>query len=345
MRRKFAYRRACVCFVFCGIAGSSTQGDQANDPDRFGAIRGLEKADVLPPHIESQYVPWEGETITLLGGTSVVEQQTANYFEAMATVVWSDKDLRFRNLAWQADTVYRQQRPLYFFDGDNSDDRAGSTPDQRQKVEAGTVLVRFGKMESLEGLQAIPKFRDAYARMLDQLLTLTPRVIVLTPTPFYLTGPAAELARKRNEVLEAYAHAIRTLASEKGLHVVDLLRRVPAEAESSENGIHPNDKGQRLVAEAILEGLSPEASAVTLGTPSFEKLRERIRYKNSIWLQYYRPTNWSFLYGDRQHVPSSRDHLDREKRWFPFEIESALSLIEQEEKAIFEMAKEVGGAE
>jgi len=314
------------------------------DPSRetLAALRPLRKPNAPNPSIGERYRPIQNETIVLLGGTNVVEQQFANYFEALVTLSWPDAQVRFRNLAWEADTVYRQQRPLYFFDREESDQRAGSTPDQRKRIDAGTVFVRFGKMESLDGYAKIDRFLSDYGEFLDALLEITPRVIVVTPTPFFLSGPASGLARKRNEVLEVYTHAMRVTAVERSLRVVDLFREIPANEDLSENGVHLNNEGHRRVALAMLQSLDGTLSIDRLDSPEFGRLRDQIAYKNSIWLQYFRPTNWSFLYGNRQHVPSSRDHLDNEKRWFPFEIESALTLIHREEREIRELAREWG---
>ncbi len=335
-------RVAGFLLVLAWIALPEGRADSDPASDAQAALRPLQKADTPDPPIGKKYQPTEGETIVLLGGTNVVAQQFANHFETMATLAWKDKDLRFRNLAWEADTVYRQQRPIYFFDRERWDDRAGSTPDQRQLVDAGTVMICFGKMESLDGLAKIDQFRDTYGRFLDALRELTPRVIVVTPTPFFLSGPAAALTRKRNEVLDVYTHAIRVTADERSLLVVDLFREIPAHGELSDNGVHLNDAGHRRVATALMRALKGEVPSETVATPELERLRERIAYKNSIWLQYFRPTNWAFLYGDRQHVPSSRDHMDSEKRWFPFEVERALDLVEVEESEIFKIANSMG---
>ncbi len=327
-----------VLSAFILGALSNAWAESGDSHDAFAALRAIRKTEKSNPRIGETFNPVQNETIVFIGGTNAVEQQIANYFEAMATLSWPEKFLRFRNLAWEADTIYRQQRPLYFFDRNKSDQRAGSTPDQRQRVEVGTVVIRFGKMESLDGVQRVGQFRNAYGKFLDELIEITPRVIVVTPTPFFLSGPASALARERNEVLDVYSEAIRAAADERSLRVVDLFKVIPESGPFSENGIHLNDEGQRSVALAMLKALDGSITTEASDSPEFDQLRDRIAYKNSIWLQYFRPTNWSFLYGDRQHVPSSRSHLDSEKRWFPFEIERALTLIEQEEREIAAMA-------
>jgi hypothetical protein len=79
----------------------------------------------------------------------------------------------------------------------------------------------------------------------------------------------------------------------------------------------------------------------TVATPSgsnrpvdAQRLHELIDAKNRLWFDYWRPQNWAFLAGDRTVQPSSRDHIDPSKRWFPPEREQFLPLIEAKEKEI-----------
>jgi hypothetical protein len=69
-----------------------------------------------------------------------------------------------------------------------------------------------------------------------------------------------------------------------------------------------------------------------------EKLRQRIAKKNRLWFNYWRVQNWAFLAGDRTEQPSSRDHVDRTKRWFPAEREQFLPLIDAKEEEIWALA-------
>jgi hypothetical protein len=68
------------------------------------------------------------------------------------------------------------------------------------------------------------------------------------------------------------------------------------------------------------------------------KLLKLIREKNLLWHDYWRPTNWAFLYGDRTVQPSSRDHMNPNVRWFPQELEHYRALIAAKEN---EMMKEL----
>jgi hypothetical protein len=66
-----------------------------------------------------------------------------------------------------------------------------------------------------------------------------------------------------------------------------------------------------------------------------------IRAKNRLWDRYRRPQNWAFLAGDRTTQPSSRDHLDPTKRWFPEEMKEFTPLIEAKEREIWDLASKL----
>ena len=74
---------------------------------------------------------------------------------------------------------------------------------------------------------------------------------------------------------------------------------------------------------------------------TIESIRALIAAKNRLWFHYYRPQNWAFLAGDRTNQPSSRDHIDRNKRWFPEELEKFVPLIDAKDAEIWALAKKL----
>jgi hypothetical protein len=101
--------------------------------------------------------------------------------------------------------------------------------------------------------------------------------------------------------------------------------------------MHLSDKGQQALAERVANsvGVKPDAGE---SEASVEKLAELIREKNRLWFNYWRPQNWAFLAGDRTNQPSSRDHIDQTKRWFPHELQEFVPLIEARETEIWAAA-------
>jgi hypothetical protein len=138
----------------------------------------------------------------------------------------------------------------------------------------------------------------------------------------------------RNELLKRYQSVIETVAKANGLGFIDLLSAWPKDAAGwTRDGVQLTDAGTQLVAKLMAQQLSGVAPPAEINP----KLLKLIREKNLLWHDYWRPTNWAFLYGDRTVQPSSRDHMNPNVRWFPQELENYRALIAAKEN---EMMKE-----
>ena len=274
------------------------------------------------PGFKDGFALVDGDTVAFAGGTDVVKQQEESSLETLLTRMARGRKIRFRNVAWQADTVYRRQRPRNF----------GTQLDLLLRINATIVVAAFGQMEALDGKERLPEFIQAYETLLDEYARRTDKIVLVTPRPF---GHPRDLPhvpdlRKHNGVVAAYAAAIAKLAGNRGYPCVDLSKTsVP-----TRDGVHLTMAGQRQVAGVMASQL---LGRVVPGG-ELTALRREIRAKNRLWEQHWRPTNWSFVYGNRQHVPSSRDHVDPSKRWFPGELAGILPVIEEAERKIHEMA-------
>ena len=272
----------------------------------------------MPPVFEGgRFSLREGETVTLIGGSEMEEMAEAGYFEGLLQRAFAEKRPQVRSIAWSADTVYRQQRPMFFFTA-QGDTREGSVPDGRQKIPPGVMIVQFGKMESLDGRDSVAGFRTSFESLIGELKKISPRIVVVSPTPFFQTGPAAARAAERNGDLKEYVNALESVASQRKVLFVDLRTGMdPADDSLSRNGVHLSDKGRQRAAQNLADALFGSGDGKVAGS----SVLAAIHRKNTLWQQYFRPTNWAFLYGDRQHVPSSRDHQDNDRRWFIEELD------------------------
>lgn len=295
----------------------------------------------VPPFRNGLFDPRQGETISFLGGSDTYELDRSLFLETAFQLAWPDRKLHLRNLAWQGDTVTCQARPRFFYTN-TGDPQPGSIPDHRERTAPGTIFLCFGKMESLDGPAGLPGFLAAYRELLDELAPLTGRLVLVSPTPFFPSGPAAEQAEARNRNLGEFVTGLRGIAEERSLLFVDLftpLLATPDPALSS-NGVHLTEAGHNVVAKQIAEQLKFPAVLMAANPAAAQSLRQAIERKNRLWQQYYRPSNWAFLFGDRQHVPASRDPVDRDQRWFVREIDSLPGLIAETEADIHRYAKE-----
>ena len=339
MSRIFAVAALLVC-ALPYLVNPAAAFDPADQDDSLALLRHFDKAQPLPPpFVDGKFEPRSDETVTLIGGTAMLDFAETGYLECMLQSVFPDRRLSVRNIAWSADTVYRQQRPMFFFT-EKGDTRVGSIPDVRERIKPGIFVMQFGKMESLDGEAALPEFRKAYDSLLDGLKALSPRLVVLAPVPFFRQHPALRLADERNVVLAKYREVIRVLAEEHGAIYVDYRHKfLEASGDWERYGMGLADQGFRKLTAMVDEvlGLSDEPMIAFQKNYRLELLN-KIQAKDLLWQQYYRPTNWAFLFGDRQNVPSSRDYRDDDRRWFVEEIQRLPALISEADEEIWRAA-------
>ena len=292
------------------------------------------------------------QTIAVVGGTNALESGRHGYLETLLTAAHPQHQVRVRNLAWQADTVYQQQRPRNFYAPNKPD---YGERDDRAKIEADIVFFWMGQTESLDGPDRVVEFTSAYEQHLDHIAQYTKRIVLVTPIPFSNPLRLEIDIKKRNDSLEAYVDAIRKIGHQRNLPVGDLAESFGWGATpfaQSRNGMHLLPAGHWDAAQAFASQLGFADRVATikwydenkddpagLEPPSAEKLCQAIRQKNDLWIRYWRPTNWAFLYGNRQQTASSRDHTNPGRRWFPEELQNALPHLVEADQRIHEAAK------
>lgn len=245
---------------------------------------------VMVPFKDGKFEVSANEVIVMTGQTNLVREQKSGELEAVLTHALADKQPRFRSMAWEGDTVYEQWRDLNFGDWKSQLDATG----------AGMVMAQFGQVEAFDGKARLAEFASAYHRLLDQFRGRTPRLVLISPMPF--AKPVASHApdlTKRNEDVAAYANAVREVAKQRGAIFVDLFtplsKRGKDEPRLTDNGLHLNEEGLRVVARLIAAQLGVSASEAD----DLTAMKEAIVEKNRLWFDCWRPANWSFVYGDR----------------------------------------------
>ena len=74
-----------------------------------------------------------------------------------------------------------------------------------------------------------------------------------------------------------------------------------ANTEFTTNGLHPNGKGYRLIAEEITDQLNLPSARIELTSSKSEELRLTIIKKNLLYFHRWRPRNDAFVYGERKN--------------------------------------------
>jgi hypothetical protein len=81
----------------------------------------------------------KNDVIALVGGEDMVAMSEYGYLELLLQRALPDYHLKFRDLAWEGDTVFEQRRDLNFPPLEAQLDQVGAT----------VVICQFGQMESL----------------------------------------------------------------------------------------------------------------------------------------------------------------------------------------------------
>lgn len=290
---------------------------------------------VLKPH----------DVIGFLGGANMVGVQESGHLEAQILASFHTYGLRFRNLAWEGDTVFSQPRDFNF----------PPTTNLLRRFEVSFLLLGFGQTECLQSTQHLSGFIDAYDRLIQQYQKQMPRIALLTPTPFESSSVGSPDLTRRAALLSSYVQGIRDLAARRGCLLIDVHNALMEPRRDfggtvrrlTDNGMHLNAHGQAVMARCVARNLGAELSGKFslsddlvdgVWRGPMEQLRRSIVEKNRLWFDYWRPMNWAFLNGDRTEQPSSRDHMDPTQRWFPAEMEKFVPLLYRAETDINRLA-------
>ena len=255
-----------VCFVSTAAPADPTQTPQRKATEKpaisragdSGAASGA-TAKTKPPQAgdtvlkdrASGFQLLTNDCVVLIGGTTIVGEARHAFLETLLRRRYPGYNLRFRNLGWEGDTVFEQERPLNF------PALVSSVKEQRATV----ILAGFGLMESLRGDEGLADFARAYNALLDELSRVTPRIVLLSPFRHEPRRPAMSAAEQKNKALERYVRAVRDMAQQRRLLFVDLfqLQNRNRSADEDEpltlNGLHPSAYGYWRAAHEIAKSL------------------------------------------------------------------------------------------
>jgi len=311
------------CSLYCAIP--PTLAEDNNDPGSESEIADSAAAS-KKLRFSNAFALAEDDVVAFVGSSAMVKQVESGALESLLTHAAGNRSVAFRDLSWQADTVYQRQRPRNF----------GSQVAMLDQVGATVIVSAFGQMEALDGIDRLPEFIRAYSKMLDDdVRPCTDKIVLITPFPFTRMNdkPHYPDMTRHNDAVAAYAAAIRELAKRRGWLAVDLSRFDASGL--SVDGFQLNPEGHAQWATAVARQLLGERATVL--PESWKTVHEQIQTKNILWRRYWRPTNWAFVYGNRQHVQSSQDHRPDKPRWFPEELNAIVPLIEEAETQIFDL--------
>ena len=273
------------------------------------------------------------DVVVFLGGTDMVHLQQAGHFEAILTHAFAPLQPKFRDLAWEADTVFRQGTVIERWrqDGHGDLDGFGDLEQQLKSLGSTVVIAQFGRLESMAGAEGLAKWAAGCNRLIDRLQRCARQVVLVSPTPF--ETPTSDLVPRLsiyNPDLKRYVQTLKVLAARRGVMFVDLLTSV--KPDLTDNGMHVKPGAQRYVAQQIARQLGVAVPAVK----ELESLRQAVIEKHRLWYDYWRPANWKLLYGDdarRQFTRGGQDYIPFKEEW-----KKLIPLIAEAEQRVWTIA-------
>ena len=313
-------------------------GDKPN-PAANSAAAGKEANSTTDAKQEkaAESVRWEprpGERIALVGNSLAERMNLFGYFETLLHTRFPDEQLVFRNFGWPADEVGQQQRP----------DNYTVIDDPFQVFAPETFICFFGFNEHFAGGNAeqLEQFKERYRKWITEHEAKfskegrEARFVLVTPIAFEKSDNALlPDGESGNETLANYATAVKELAAELNWPFVDLYS--PSQAAFAEqagtqytiNGIHTNERGDRLVSGTLDQQLFDSPHPTGMDVSKFQNIRQTVNDKSWYHLQDYRMLNGWYVYGGRRTWDTET---------FPGEFQKIRKMVDVRDRYIWDLA-------
>ena len=252
------------------------------------------------------------DVVAFLGGTDMVRAQQSGHLESLLTWAHAEAPPRFRDMAWEADTVFAlgTETERWRRDGFRGINGLGNLEQQLERNDISVVIVQLGKSEAFAGRDGLERFNAATDKLFNRLKAEGRRLVVVSPAPFEKALPPLPDNSRRNADLKLYVDALSALAKKHEAPFINLFADFPA---ALTDGLHVRPEAQATVAIEIAAGLGVRRAR---GFDGLEDLRKAVREKHRLWRSFWRPANWKCIFGDdnrrvfsvgRGNVPNIRD--------------------------------------
>ena len=253
---------------------------------------------------EKSFELLNGDRVLFLGNSFFERALEYGYIETTLALSFPDRDITFRNVGWDGDTVFGHSRT-----GGRRRAVFGDVEEGFQKMvehvrllKPSVIFLAYGANESFAGLGGVDNFKKGLQDLVEALSDSGKvRFVFFSPLPVspkFLPDPS--YLKERNTSLTAYSKVLSTVASKLRYPFVDLLGPL-SNTEFTTNGLHPNGKGYRLIAEEITDQLNLPSARIELTSSKSEELRLTIIKKNLLYFHRWRPRNDAFVYGERKN--------------------------------------------
>ncbi len=278
-------------------------------------------APVMPVPVPKAYrdpAPFAFSTddvVAVIGNGLADRMQHDGWTETWLQVAKPEAHLRFRNLAITGDRVGHYSRQKGFLE----------MADYLRLTEADVIFSFFGYNEAWAGEAGLSVFEKSLVEMIHDLREARPngktipRIVLFSPIAHENLGdPNLPDGKENNRNLALYTAAMKKVAEKEGVSFVDLFDpTLKAFVESGGekgaytiNGIHLNERGNRLVGHIIAEALCGKLPQVEDSV--LASVRESVLDKNWYWHNRYRAADGNDIWGTRASLTFVNDQTNGE---------------------------------
>jgi len=280
----------------------------------------------------------EGAHICIIGGGVADAMQHSGWLEVLLHSRFPGHRLVIRNLGFDGDEVdpARRLRSADFGTPDQwlagaapipkPDDVADKSAVRENRFEltgtrADVILAFFGSNEAHAGPDGVAAFEEHVATFIRHTLAQKyngvspPRLVMISPIAHEnLHRPHWPDGAAHNANLRLYTLALEKVCRAEGVACVDLFTPTleayaRADRPLTDDGIHPNAHGDRIISRIIDEALfgpHPQRTDAAL-----ERLQKAVADKNWHWFHRYRVTDGYSTYGGRAWLKFTPGMVDR----------------------------------
>ena len=242
-----------------------------------------------------------GTRVLFIGNTLVEREQEYGDWELQLTLAGSPRKVVYRNLGWSGDTVWAESRGMF----DPPAKGYQRMTELVRELKPTTIILGYGTVESEKGQTGLKEFSAQYQVLRNELLKTDARLIHLSPVLLELatfpvqSDEAAKHVKQSNANIDLYADTIQQIAAEADELFIDFRpaqRKLKRGESWTENGLHLSKYGYAQTSQVLVEGLGGE-----FRSGEFPELRAAIQRKNELFFHRWRPQNFTYLLGFRQH--------------------------------------------
>ncbi|MFT4639498.1 MAG: lysophospholipase L1-like esterase [Verrucomicrobiales bacterium] len=250
---------------------------------------------------EEAFALRDGDRVLFLGNSFFERALDHGYLETSLALRWPDRNVTFRNVGWDGDTIYGHSRAggrrrAVFGDAKEGFARMR---EHVQSLKPTVIFLSYGFNEAFEEEAGLVPFCHGLRHLIAVVGSEKTRFVLLSPM-LIEEGFGAEPAyvAQRNVMLKRYSTVMGAVAGEGNHFFVNLSETLGKGFTA--NGIHPSAEGYRKLADVIGDQLQLPPSTLSLASDESEKLRATIVKKNTLYYHRWRPRNDAFVYGERK---------------------------------------------